>query len=47
MIESDKIQSIIFRGGLRKTIQEKLFQNKTLSKFIKFSSVLSGIKEIK
>jgi len=49
MIESDKIPSMIFWGppGVGKTTLAKIIALKTKSKFITFSAVTSGIKEIK
>jgi len=49
LIESDKISSIIFWGnpGIGKTTLARIIANKTNSKFIDFSAVTSGIKDIK
>ena len=49
MIESDKITSMIFWGppGVGKTTLARIIATKTKSKFITFSAVTSGIKEIK
>lgn len=49
MIESDKIPSMIFWGppGVGKTTLAKIIALKTKSRFITFSAVTSGIKEIK
>ncbi len=49
LIESDQITSLIFWGppGVGKTTLARIIANKTHSKFIDFSAVTSGIKEIK
>lgn len=49
MIEGDNISSMIFWGppGVGKTTLAKIIAIKTKSKFITFSAVTSGIKEIK
>ena len=49
LIEEDKITSLIFWGppGVGKTTLASIIANKTHSKFINFSAVTSGIKEIK
>lgn len=49
LIETDKISSIIFWGnpGIGKTTLARIIANKTNSKFIDFSAVTSGIKDIK
>ena len=49
LIESDNITSIIFWGnpGIGKTTLAQIIANKTHSKFINFSAVTSGIKDIK
>jgi len=49
LIDNDKITSMIFWGppGVGKTTLAKIIANKTNSKFIEFSAVTSGIKEIK
>ena len=49
IIESDNIPSMIFWGppGVGKTTLARIIANKTKSKFINFSAVTSGIKEIK
>lgn len=49
LIENDKISSIIFWGnpGIGKTTLARIIANKTNSKFIDFSAVTSGIKDIK
>ncbi len=49
LIESDQITSLIFWGppGVGKTTLAKIIANKTHSKFIEFSAVTSGIKEIR
>ena len=49
LIEEDKITSLIFWGppGVGKTTLASIIANKTNSKFINFSAVTSGIKEIK
>ena len=49
MIESDNISSMIFWGppGVGKTTLAKIIAKQTKSKFITFSAVTSGIKEIK
>ena len=49
MIESDAISSMIFWGppGVGKTTLAQIIAHKTKSKFINFSAVTSGIKEIR
>ena len=49
MIESDNISSMIFWGppGVGKTTLAKIIAKQTKSKFITFSAVTAGIKEIK
>lgn len=49
IIESDRLHSIIFWGppGSGKTTLARIIANKTKSKFISFSAVTSGIKQIK
>lgn len=49
IIESDRLHSIIFWGppGSGKTTLARIIANKTRSKFISFSAVNSGIKQIK
>jgi len=49
LIENDNVSSIIFWGnpGIGKTTLAQIIANKTNSKFINFSAVTSGIKEIK
>lgn len=49
LIETDNISSIIFWGnpGIGKTTLAQIIANKTNSKFIEFSAVTSGIKDIK
>ena len=49
LIENDTISSIIFWGnpGIGKTTLAQIIANKTNSKFIEFSAVTSGIKDIK
>ena len=49
LIDEDKISSMIFWGppGVGKTTLAEIIANKTKSKFIIFSAVISGIKEIK
>ena len=49
LIETDRISSIIFWGnpGIGKTTLARIIANKTNSKFIDFSAVTSGIKDIK
>ncbi len=49
LIEEDKVSSMIFWGppGVGKTTLAEIIANKTKSKFIVFSAVTSGIKEIK
>ncbi len=49
LIESDKIGSMIFWGppGVGKTTLARIIANRTKAKFIDFSAVTSGIKEIK
>ncbi len=49
LIENDNISSIIFWGnpGIGKTTLAQIIANKTNSKFIEFSAVTSGIKDIK
>lgn len=49
MIDRDNISSMIFWGppGVGKTTLAEIIANKTESKFITFSAVMNGIKEIK
>lgn len=49
IIEEDRLHSMIFWGppGSGKTTLAKIIANKTRSKFISFSAVTSGIKQIK
>ena len=49
MIENDSVGSMIFWGppGVGKTTLARVIANKTKAKFIDFSAVTSGIKEIK
>ena len=49
LIENDQITSLIFWGppGVGKTTLARIIANKTNSKFIDFSAVTSGIKEIR
>ena len=49
IIESDKVGSMIFWGppGVGKTTLARIIANRTRAKFIDFSAVTSGIKEIK
>ena len=49
LIDNDIISSMIFWGppGVGKTTLAKIIANTTKSKFIEFSAVISGIKEIK
>lgn len=49
LIENDKIGSMIFWGppGVGKTTLARIISNRTRAKFINFSAVTSGIKEIK
>ena len=49
LIDEDKVSSMIFWGppGVGKTTLAEIIANKTKSKFIIFSAVTAGIKEIK
>ena len=49
IIEQDKVSSMIFWGppGIGKTTLANVIANQTKAKFINFSAVTSGIKEIK
>ncbi len=49
IIESDKVGSMIFWGppGVGKTTLARIIANRTKSKFVNYSAVTSGIKEIK
>ena len=49
LIENDKISSMIFWGppGVGKTTLARIIAHHTNSKFVDFSAVTSGIKEIK
>ena len=49
LIESDHISSMIFWGppGVGKTTLARIIANRTKAKFIDFSAVTSGIKEIR
>jgi putative ATPase len=49
LIENDRLNSIIFWGppGSGKTTLSRIIASKTRSKFISFSAVTSGIKQIK
>ena len=49
LIESDRIGSMIFWGppGVGKTTLARIIANRTKAKFIDFSAVTSGVKEIK
>ncbi|MBR0478404.1 MAG: replication-associated recombination protein A [Solobacterium sp.] len=49
MIERDELQSMIFWGppGVGKTTLARIIANSTHSRFVNFSAVTSGIKEIK
>ncbi len=49
LIESDRVSSMIFWGppGVGKTTLARIIANSTRAKFIDFSAVTSGIKEIK
>lgn len=49
MIEHDRVSSMIFWGppGVGKTTLAKIIANQTQSKFIDFSAVTSGIKDIR
>lgn len=48
-IEEDKLFSMIFWGpsGSGKTTLARIMANETKSKFVSFSAVLSGVKEIR
>src|SRR5215813_227888 len=49
MIEDDKLQSLIFWGppGSGKTTLARIIAETTKARFVQFSAVLSGIKEIR
>ena len=49
VIESDQISSMIFWGppGVGKTTLAQIIANRTQSRFVNFSAVLSGVKEIR